>query len=168
MNSGKSSLLIQTIHNYRERGMNVLVFTPSITNKTEISSRIGATCQAISFLPCYDFTQCEKSLTRCILIDEAQFLTYKQVEQLCKMVDIHNIPVLCYGLRTDFKGHLFEGSQALLALADELKEVKTICKCGQKATMNCKTTGSKNEIIDLDKNRYISLCRACFANTNSL
>jgi len=168
MNGGKSTTLLQSAFNYEERGMNVRVLLPAVVGKTHIESRIGLTRKANVFFP-------ESTLAfvpddcACVLVDEAQFLTRQQVDDLCVVVDQLHVPVLCYGLRTDFQGNLFEGSQALLGLADELIEIKTICECGRKATMN-RRLGDNGEILT-DGNQikiggnetYVSMCRRCFS-----
>lgn len=141
MNAGKSTVLLQSSYNYRERGMHTLLFTPVIDNRYEcgkVYSRIGLSEEALIFSSSDDLYKKvieQKRSHACILIDEAQFLTRSQVHQLTEITDQLNIPVLAYGLRTDFRGELFEGSQYLLAWADELVEIKTICHCGRKATM---------------------------------
>jgi thymidine kinase len=142
MNAGKSTSLLQSSHNYRERGMHTLVYTAQLDQRGggKVHSRIGLASDALHFAPGSDlFREIEAAHSRqpvsCVLLDEAQFLTRAQVEQLAMVVDRLSIPVLCYGLRTDFRGELFEGSGRLLALADELSELKTICHCGRKATM---------------------------------
>ena len=143
MNAGKSTTLLQSSYNYNERGMNPLVLTPQLDNRSgegQVASRIGLNAKAATF------TQTDNLFDRiaeshqadpvhCVLVDEAQFLTRQQVRQLSDVVDDLDIPVLAYGLRTDFQGNLFEGSQHLLAWADSLTEIKTICHCGRKATM---------------------------------
>ncbi len=143
MNAGKSTTLLQSSYNYRERGMDPLVLTPQLDDRFgegKVASRIGIKAEAVTF------TQNDNLLDRiaaahqtaplhCVLVDEAQFLTRQQVRQLSDVVDDLGIPVLAYGLRTDFQGNLFEGSQNLLAWADSLTEIKTICHCGRKATM---------------------------------
>ena len=145
MNAGKSTTLLQSSHNYRERGMDTLLFCPIIDDrygKGKISTRIGLQTEAISFDKTFDLfeyskTEIEKnSNIKCILVDEAQFLNKAQVKQLCRVADQLKIPVLCYGIRSDFKGEPFEGSLYLLVQADLLIEIKTICHCGRKATMN--------------------------------
>ena len=173
MNAGKSTLLLQASHNYGERGMKTMLFTAELDDRSSIgsiTSRIGLTEQASTFNHNSNlFKLVEKRLTKekisCIFIDEAQFLTKKQVWELSDVVEILKVPVMCYGLRTDFQGNLFEGSSSLLAIADELKEIKTICHCGKKATMvvrldsNGKVLkeGAQIEIGGNDK--YVSLCR---------
>lgn len=141
MNAGKSTVLLQSSYNYRERGMDTLLFTPAIDNRYQhgaIHSRIGLSESALIFNPeddLYKQVLIQEKKFACVLVDEAQFLTRAQVHQLTEITDQLGIPVLAYGLRTDFRGELFEGSQYLLAWADELVELKTICHCGRKATM---------------------------------
>jgi len=170
MNAGKSTTLLQSAFNYEEMNMNVLIYLPSIVQQDVIKSRIGLQRRAVVFDSEYDFTTRHTNIN-CVFVDEAQFLTRKQVLQLACLVDTHGIPVLCYGLRTDFKGNLFEGSQYLLALADELNEIKTICYCGSKATMNVRVN-DKNDIIRTGEQieiggneRYQSRCRSCYYAT---
>ena len=177
MNAGKTTILLQSDYNYRERGMETLLFTPSIDQRVQsglIASRIGLQSPAVSFDENFDFfnhianVKQTKPKLHCVLIDEAQFLNKAQVEQLCRVVDELNIPILTYGLRSDFKGEPFEGSQYLLTWADNLVEIKTICHCGRKATMNLRvdtqgravTEGAQIEIGGNE--RYISLCRPHF------
>lgn len=143
MNAGKTTTLLQSAWNYRERGMHPLILTPAINNRegeAVVESRIGLSTPAYAFLPDENLMEVvEKELDRqnvhCVLVDEAQFLSKEQVRQLSDVVDDHGIPVLTYGLRTDFQGELFPGSRALLAWADNLIELKTICHTGKKATM---------------------------------
>jgi len=176
MNAGKSTALLQANHNYLERGMKTKMFTYSGDNRFEenkIVSRIGISSDAHSFSSTTDLFESlkedeEKEEIRCVLIDEAQFLTKKQVKQLGKIVDELDIAVLAFGIRTDFRGELFEGSKYLLAWADNLKEIKTVCWCGRKAIMvvrldkkgNILTHGEQVEIGGNEK--YIPLCRAHF------
>lgn len=176
MNAGKSTSLLQSSHNYRERGMNTLLFTASIDDRNRsgaISSRLGIEKDATVFGSKLDlFATITEELKgkpiHCVLVDEAQFLTKDHVFQLSAVADSLNIPVICYGLRTDFQANLFEGSKWLLALADELNELKTICTCGKKATMNLRIDQSGNavkhgESIEIGGNdRYIALCRKHF------
>ncbi|WP_028389611.1 thymidine kinase [Legionella fairfieldensis] len=177
MNAGKSTVLLQSSYNYRERGMQTLLLTPEIDTRYEkgfIQSRIGLAEQAQVFTPTdnlYDWVTnhlTQKQHYGCILIDEAQFLTRNQVYQLTEITDQLTIPVLTYGLRTDFRGELFEGSQYLLAWADELVEIKTICHCGRKAIMNLRIneqgeTVSEGEQILIGGNKaYVSTCRLHF------
>jgi len=176
MNAGKSTTLLQASFNYRERGMETIEFTAKIDNRAEagvIASRIGLRKEAHVFdaaTNLFDIVKKESASMKaaCVFLDEAQFLSADQVMQLARIVDDLNIPVMCYGLRTDFLGELFEGSARLLAIADEIRELKTICKCGRKATMNLRidadgnavTSGAKIEIGGND--RYVPLCRARF------
>jgi thymidine kinase len=145
MNAGKSTLLLQSNHNYLERGMDTLLYTPSIDHRFgvgKIATRLGIQADALAFDQHFDlFEHTKQSIITnpniaCVLIDEAQFLTKKQVRECCRIADELNKPVLTYGLRSDFMGELFEGSLYLLAWSDILIELKTICHCGKKATMN--------------------------------
>jgi thymidine kinase len=176
MNAGKSTALLQASYNYRERGMNTLVLAPTLDDRYGtglVTSRIGLQSKAVSILPDEDLFARVSSLIvekplHCVLIDEAQFLSKKQVLQLGRISDHLDIPVLAYGLRTDFQGEPFEGSKYLLAIADNLKEIKAICHCGSKATMvirqdpdvNVITSGKSVEIGGND--RYVSMCRKHF------
>jgi len=176
MNAGKSTALLQSSYNYRERGMNTLVMAPILDNRYgtgKVRSRIGIEADATVFSNDDDLfeliaAQHGDEALHCILVDEAQFLTRQQVFQLGEVTDQLNIPVLAYGLRTDFQGEPFEGSKYLLAWADNLNELKAICHCGSKATMvlrldgegNAVTEGSQVEIGGND--RYISMCRKHF------
>lgn len=177
MNAGKTTTLLQSSYNYQERGMNTLLFTPLIDDRFargKIASRIGLNNDAIPFDRSFDFfnsiQDARKATPRlkCILIDEAQFLTKDQVMQLTKVVDELKLPVLTYGLRTDFLGETFEGSRYLLAWAEELTEIKTICHCGSKATMNARIDGQGHVVregkqIEIGGNdRYVALCRKHF------
>jgi len=175
MNAGKSTVLLQSSHNYAERGMQTLLFTPKIDDRYasgKIHSRIGLAADAVSFTAQDDLHAYAKknktSLLKCVLIDEAQFLTKQQVVQLTKITDELRIPVLAYGLRTDFQGELFEGSQYLLAWAEELIEIKTICHCGSKATMNLRLDENGQPIkngaqVQIGGNEsYVSTCRKHF------
>lgn len=173
MNAGKSTALLQASHNYLERGMATYLLTARLDDragKGRISSRIGIGAAADTFDAGTNlFARIQARLARgpldCAFLDEAQFLTPDQVWQLARAVDDLNVPVMCYGLRVDFKGELFPGSAALLALADEMREVRTICHCGKKATMVVRksaagevlTQGAQVEIGGND--RYVSLCR---------
>jgi len=176
MNAGKSTALLQSSYNYKERGMNTLVMAPQLDNRYgegKVTSRIGIETEATVFKTndnLFDIVQAliaDKPL-HCVLIDEAQFLTRDQVFQLSEVTDELNVPVLAYGLRTDFQGEPFEGSKYLLAWSDNLKELKAICHCGSKATMvlrmdaegNAVTEGAQVEIGGND--RYISMCRRHF------
>lgn len=176
MNAGKSTTLLQSSFNYQERGMETMLFTAALDDRFgggKITSRIGLEEAAHVFDKDSDiFQEVSRELQRrklhCILIDEAQFLTRDQVFQLAAICDRIGIPVLTYGIRTDFQAKLFEGSMHLLAIADELKELKTICKCGRKATMNLRTDAEGNVIkegvqTEIGGNdRYVVLCRKHF------
>jgi thymidine kinase len=178
MNAGKTTVLLQSAHNYRERGMNPLLFTPRMDDRFKVGvirSRIGLQADAVVFdgdTDLFERTSAELDSRNihCVLVDEAQFLSKDQVYQLTEVVDRLSIPVLCYGLRTDFQGELFEGSQYLLAWADELQELKTICHTGKKATMVVRVDengyaireGSQVEIGGND--RYVSVSRKEFKN----
>ena len=181
MNAGKSTVLLQSSHNYHERGMRTLLLTPGLDERAgvgKIASRIGLTKDAIPFNQEDDLfsatcTAHEQDAIACVLIDEAQFLTCAQVEQLAKVADDIGIPVLCYGLRTDFQGKLFPGSAALLGWADNLIELKTICHCGRKATMNLRTDTEgkpikEGEQVDIGGNeRYVAMCRKHFVEATA-
>ena len=141
MNAGKSTMLLQASHNYRERGMHTLLLTAALDDRAGpglIASRIGIAEPATIFAPDTDLfalVRDQGAGCACVLLDEAQFLSQAQVWQLARVVDDLDLPVMCYGLRVDFRGHLFPGSAALLAWADELREVRTVCHCGRRATM---------------------------------
>jgi thymidine kinase len=179
MNAGKTTRLLQSSFNYKERGMNTLIYTSKLDNRSgdaKVASRIGISAKALTFdneLKIFDDVseRLRKNVT-CVLFDEAQFLTKKQVLDLCKIVDELNVPILTYGLRTDFLGEPFEGSQYLLLLADELIEIKTVCHCGRKAIMNAKFDANKKiikagEQIDIGGNeKYVALCRKHYFEGN--
>ncbi len=176
MNAGKSTTLLQADFNYRERGMETMLWTAKLDERAGagvIGSRIALSAPAHTYDANVDlFTAISEELKRrelhCILVDEAQFLSQHHVLQLCEVADRLRIPVLCYGLRTDFQGKLFPGSAALLALADSLIELKAVCECGRNATMNLRVdeeghavaAGAQTEIGGND--RYIALCRRHF------
>lgn len=177
MNAGKSTLLLQSNHNYLERGMGTLLYSPSIDTRFgvgKISSRIGLQADARKLDPAADlFMDVEQAYSdnpnlACILIDEAHFLTKDQVLQLCRVVDELDMPVLCYGIRTDFTGEPFVGSKYLLGLADNLVEVKTICHCGRKATMNMRIDAAGNKVVEGEQvkiggnDMYVATCRDHF------
>src|SRR5262245_32729310 len=175
MNAGKSTALLQVAHNYAERGMRTLIFTalPGAGNRGRVTSRIGIAADARRFDAGTDFWEtCVPEKPNCVLVDEAQFLTKAQVRQLARVVDEANVPVMCFGLRTDFRGELFPGSAALLAWADTLTELKTICCCGRKATMVVRVSSSgaverAGEQIEIGGNeRYVSLCRKHFSEAH--
>ena len=180
MNAGKSTILLQAAHNYEEKGMVPYLLTAEIDNRSgegKIASRIGIEKQADTFndrVNLYNLLKLKQksSSIACVLIDEAQFLTKDQVSQLGRIVDLLDIPVLTFGIRTDFKGNLFEGSKYLLAWADNLKEIKTVCHCGRKATMVLRLNedgqivedGSQIDIGGEEK--YVSVCRKHFYDKN--
>ena len=176
MNAGKTTILLQSAHNYRERGLTPMLFTPKLDDRYGegwIKSRIGLQAKATIFKVEDDLfeatrAQLEDRNIHCVLVDEAQFLSRQQVYQLSEIVDRLNIPVLCFGLRTDFQGELFEGSKYLLAWADQLTEIKTICHTGRKANMVVRVDeegyalkeGAQVEIGGNE--RYVSVSRAEF------
>ncbi len=179
MNAGKTTSLLQTDYNYHERGMETVLFVNAIDTrhgKGVIQSRIGLSKTAMTYDKKFDFFRYVKSAKNlsCVLVDEAQFLTKQQVDQLADIVDFLDIPVLAYGLRTDFQGNCFEGSERLLAIADILVELKTVCFCGKKATMNIRVDSEGNKItegaqIEIGGNeRYISVCRKHFKTAENV
>ncbi len=176
MNAGKSTNLLQAEFNYRERGMTTMLWTAAIDTRDGegIASRIGLAAPAHAFEPGTDLWERIEAAHRvqplaCVLVDEAQFLAPAQVWQLARVADEGGIPVLCYGLRTDFRGELFPGSAVLLGIADTLVELKGVCHCGRKATMNLRVdaggaavrAGAQTEIGGND--RYVALCRRHFS-----
>jgi thymidine kinase len=175
MNAGKSTMLLQSDYNYRERGMDTVLFTPALDDRYgsgNITSRIGLQGNAIAINKTCDLfgqvadMMAEKKNIHCVLVDEAQFLTKEQVRQLTRICDETGIPVLAYGLRTDFQGEPFEGSQYLLAWAEEVSELKTICHCGRKATMNSRINTSGKMVREGDQvqvgHNYVATCRQHF------
>lgn len=173
MNAGKSLALLSHANNYKERGMGTLVMKPAIDTRdssSEIVSRIGLSQPAniitkdMDVFEFFKWAQTQRDI-HCVMIDEAQFLDPEQVFQLCKIVDQYNTPVMCYGLRTDFRGELFEGSKALLAVADKFIELKGVCHCGKKATMVARLDADGNAVTEGDiielggEDKYVSLCR---------
>ena len=180
MNAGKSTTLLQADFNYRERGMATMLWTAALDDRTgpdgidrAIESRIGLGAEAHRFTPATDLFAAigaahSAGPLACVLIDEAQFLTREQVWQLARLADESGVPVLCYGLRTDFQGELFPGSATLLGIADALVELKAVCHCGRKATMNLRVDasgaavrdGAQTEIGGND--RYVAMCRRHF------
>ncbi len=176
MNAGKSTMLLQSNYNYHERGMRTFILTPELDNRFgqgRIASRIGLHAEATCFTTADDLLvlarkQYEREPFHCLLLDEAQFLTRRQVRQLSDVCDEMDVPVLAYGIRTDFLGNLFEGSMELLAWADAMVEIKTICHCGRKATFVLRIddqgrpvkSGSQVQIGGND--RYVSVCRRHF------
>ena len=182
MNAGKTTTLLQSSHNYAERGMTTLLLKPLIDDRegmNVIRSRVGLEAEAKNFekddnlLQTIEVQHKTKTLN-CVLVDEAQFLTRDQVIQLGNVVDRLEIPVLCYGLRTDFLGELFEGSRSLLAWADELREIKTVCHCGKKAIMTVRLNEEgkplqAGEQIQIGGNEsYVSMCRRHFKSSLGL
>ena len=177
MNAGKTTTLLQSAHNYRERGMRVAILTPALDHRAgsgTVASRIGLSAEAVGFGPDDDLEARVRAdiathgPLHCVLVDEALFLSRSQVWQLSEVVDALRIPVLCYGLRTDFRGELFEGSRYLLAWADELTEIKTICHTGKKATMTVRVDEAGRAVqdgpqVEIGGNeRYVSVSRAEF------
>ena len=175
MNAGKTTTLLQSAHNYRERGMRVAILAPRLDDRAgtgTVASRIGLSAEATAFGPGDDLQAmvaadiAANGALHCVLVDEAQFLSRAQAWQLSEVVDAFHIPVLCYGLRTDFRGELFEGSQYLLAWADEISEIKTICHSGSKATMTVRVDGQGRAVrdgpqVEIGGNeRYVSVSRA--------
>lgn len=176
MNAGKSTTLLQASFNYQERGMKTMVFTAALDDragKGVVASRIGLSGDAHLYDAGVDLYAVvgaahAKEKIACVFVDEAQFLSRAHVDQLARIVDALSIPVLCYGLRTNFRGELFEGAAALFALADEISELKTICACGAKATMNLRIDAEGRALreganIEIGGNdRYVPLCRRHF------
>ncbi len=181
MNAGKSTTLLQADFNYRERGMATMLWTAALDHRSDhhaIESRIGLGADARRYDPATDLwaaVTARHSTTplACVLVDEAQFLSEAQVWQLARVADDACIPVLCYGLRTDFQGELFPGSKVLLGIADSLVELKAVCHCGRKATMNLRVdaqgkavlAGAQTEVGGND--RYLALCRRHFVEARS-
>ncbi len=173
MNAGKSTLLLQASYNYRERGMHTYLLTAAVDGRAgpgRIASRIGIESEADTFVEDSDVFEMIRRRRRkgpvdCVFVDEAQFLTKEQVWQLARAVDDQKVPVMCYGLRVDFQGELFPGSSTLLALADEMREARTICHCGRKATMVVRQDKHGNvlkngqQILIGGNETYVSLCR---------
>ncbi|MBS0199287.1 MAG: thymidine kinase [Proteobacteria bacterium] len=177
MNAGKTTTLLQSAHNYRERGMRVMILTPALDDRAGrgvVSSRIGLSDVAVPFGRDDDLLRRVREdidahgKLNCVLVDEAQFLSRAQAWQLSDVVDELRVPVLCYGLRTDFRGELFDGSAALLAWADEMQEIKTICHSGAKATMTVRVDNAGRAVqdgpqVEIGGNeRYVSVSRAEF------
>lgn len=173
MNAGKSTSLLQSAHNYNERGMTTRLYTAAIDDRFgvgKISSRLGLSKKAETFIDSTDFwletnNNLSNAAINCILIDEAQFLNKAQVLQLARVCDQLDVPVLCYGLRSDYQGEPFEGSKYLLVLADKLSEIKTVCHCGRKATMVLRIN-DQGQVVDEGEqieiggdSRYVSVCR---------
>ena len=171
MNAGKSTQLLQVAHNYDERGMKVVLYTARLDDRAGvglIASRLGVTRPAQTYTARTVFDAATLGTPACVLVDEGQFLTEAQVRQLHRFAHEQRVPVICYGLRTDFQGNTFPGSAALLALADNLEEIKTICHCGRKATMNIRVNADGSRVREGDQIeiggsvRYQSVCGRCF------
>ncbi|MBS0662923.1 MAG: thymidine kinase [Verrucomicrobia bacterium] len=176
MNAGKSTVLLQSSYNYQERGMRTLMFAPVLDTRAgygRIQSRIGLASDALPLRADDDLlavirAEHARSPVACVFVDEAQFISPAQVRELAEVADGLNIPVLCYGLRTDFQAKLFPGSAELLALADDLIELKTICHCGRKATMNLRVAADGRAVregaqVEIGGNdRYVAVCRRHF------
>lgn len=173
MNAGKSANLLTAAHNYKERGMGTLILKPAVDDRdsaSEVVSRIGLRQDAnivtpdMDILEFFKWAQTQRDI-HCVFVDEAQFLSARHVGELAQIVDLYNVPVMCYGLRTDFRGELFEGSKTLLAIADKLVELKGVCHCGRKATMVARIDENGNavrdgEVVEIGGNdKYVSLCR---------
>lgn len=176
MNAGKSSHLLQADFNYRERGMATMLWTAALDSRSQgmVRSRIGLESEAHRFTPETDLwaevnAAHATAKLDCVLVDEAQFLSPAQVWQLARLADEANIPVLCYGLRTDFQGELFPGSAVLLGIADSLVELKAVCHCGRKATMNLRVDAEGHPVRQGQQTAiggnesYVALCRKHFA-----
>jgi thymidine kinase len=180
MNAGKSSALLQASYNYHERGMRTMLMTAAIDNRygeAVISSRIGISSHAFIFHEGDDVLamvskEHEQNTISCVLIDEAQFLTKEHVWQISQIADQMDIPVLAYGLRTDFQGELFPGSAALLAIADHIREIRTICWCGRKATMVLRLDADGQPVMAGEQiavggnDLYVSVCRRHWVGRN--
>lgn len=172
MNAGKSTYLLQVAHNYSEHGRKVLLLTSALDNRDGvgvISSRIGLRREALTYDPETNFKEMLKDVdVACVLVDEAQFLTFEQVRQLHQWVHAKGTPVMCFGLRSDFQGSPFPGSAALLTLADDLEEIRTICACGKRATMNIRLdeNGERikegEQVLIAGNSRYRQVCAKCF------
>lgn len=172
MGASKTSNALMVEYNYRERGQNAVIMKPSIDTREGtdvVKSRIGIGVKAVLIFPDSDVFLSVDRMNReskidCIIIDEAQFLSHNQVDQLCRVVDLLTIPVIAYGLRSDFRGELFEGSRRLLAVADTIEEIKTVCWCSKKAIMNARVVNGKvvkegEQILIGGNESYIALCR---------
>ena len=183
MNAGKTTLLLQSAYNYRERGMQVMLWTSGHYRDGEsgtagISSRIGLRADARQYRDGVDLFEAISAQKTggpldAVFVDESQFLTPAQVWQLARVADRLGVPVMCYGLRTDFQGKLFAGSAELLAIADQLREVRTICHCGRKATMTARIDSEGHTItegtqVEVEKSRYVSLCRKHWEEATNL
>lgn len=170
MNAGKSTSLLQVAHNYEEQGQRVQLYTAAIDDRYgvgKITSRLGPNRQTAVFDRDTDFLANAPDVA-CVLVDEAQFLTTAQVQQLHQLAQVRSVPVICYGLRSDFRGEPFPGSAYLLALADDIEEIKNICTCGKKATMNIRVDPEgrrirEGEQVSIGGNEsYRQACGRCF------
>lgn len=172
MNAGKSTYLLQVAHNYNENGNDVKLFTSALDGREGygfISSRIGLKREAQTYGADSNFDVLLDGVdAACVLVDEAQFLTHDQVRQLHRRAHLHNLPVMCFGIRSDFRGEPFPGSAALLTLADDLEEIKTVCRCGKKATMNIRTNPDGSRVLEGEQvliggnSAYRQVCARCF------
>ncbi|MDE2430697.1 MAG: thymidine kinase [Burkholderiales bacterium] len=170
MNAGKSTALLQVAHNYEEQGQKVHLYTAAIDNRYgtgKVTSRLGPQREAEVFDHQFDFLQ-QTPQVSCVLLDEAQFLSAEQVRQLHQLAQVRGVPVICYGLRSDFRGEPFPGSAYLLTLADDIEELKNICACGKKATMNIRVDEQGQRIKEGEQiaiggnERYLHVCGRCF------
>lgn len=178
MNAGKSTALLQVAHNYEERGMRVRLFTAALdvrAGKGVIASRLGLAREAETFGADTEFVAAHLGDDlACLLIDEAQFLTPDQVRQLHRLAHVDGIPVLCYGLRSDFRAEAFAGAAALLTLADDIEEMKSVCACGRKATLNLRIDDRGKRVREGEQvfiggnERYRAICPACFYKDDEL
>jgi len=173
MNAGKSTALLQVAHNYEEHGRKVVIFTAELDDRYGVgfvTSRLGPRRKSLTYDASVDFVRhlSDGNNISCVLVDEAQFLTADQVRQLHRIAHVNGVPVICYGIRSDFQGEPFPGSAYLLTLADSIEEIKTICSCGKKATMNVRIDDQGNRITTGEQiaiegaNRYVQLCGGCF------
>ncbi|MDR2464274.1 MAG: thymidine kinase [Holosporales bacterium] len=164
MNAGKTTSLLQVAHNYEERGLKTAIFTYNdCDNNGSCFCRLGVSKKCTIFNKETDFMEVDLADASILLIDEAQFLTKQQVFDLGRITSLNDVPVMCFGLRTSWQGNVFEGSSALLGLADELREIRTICCCGKRATMAMKTQSTDNKSEeDIGHDKYVSLCRKCW------
>ncbi len=178
MNAGKSTALLQVAHNYEERGMRVRLFTAGLdvrAGKGVIASRLGLAREAETFGADTEFVRAHLGDDlACLLIDEAQFLTPEQVRQLHRLAHVDGVPVLCYGLRSDFRAEAFAGAAALLTLADDIEEMKSVCACGRKATLNLRIDDRGKRVREGEQvfiggnERYRAICPACFYKDDEL
>jgi thymidine kinase len=178
MNAGKSTALLQAAHNYEERGMKVRLFTAGLdlrAGKGVISSRLGMSREAETFGPDTEFLRSHLGDNiACLLIDEAQFLAPEQVRQLHRLAHVDGVPVVCYGLRSDFRAEAFAGAAALLTLADDIEEMKSVCACGRKATFNLRIDANGQRVREGEQvfiggnDRYRAICPACYYQDDEL